>query len=107
MQNPDQQQEQTHHKHKHQWSLRLLHLFQTQHHHGYLKESMYRFIDDPFRLLENGFLFFCKDSAVFIFPTLLADFKDQIQNLESVVPLWTELYIAQDPSIFLLEFFFI
>ena len=42
---------------------------------------------------------------MFIFPTLLADFKDQIQNLESVVPLWTELYIAQDPSILLLEFF--
>ena len=28
--------------------------------------------------------FFCRDSAVFIFPTLLADFKDPIQNRNRV-----------------------
>ena len=33
---------------------------------------------DPFRLLANCFMLFCRDSAVFIFPTLLPDFKDLI-----------------------------
>ena len=47
-------------------------------------------VEDPFRLLANFFLFFCrylafcKDLAVFIFPTLLADFKDPIQNQNRV-----------------------
>ena len=35
---------------------------------------------DHFRLLAICILFLCKDSAVFIFSTLLADIKDPIQN---------------------------
>ena len=35
---------------------------------------------DPFRLLANFFMIICRELAVFIFPTLLADFKDQIRK---------------------------
>ena len=42
--------------------------------------------------------FFCRDSAVFIIPTLLADFKDIIQNWYGVPALWTELKIAKATS---------
>ena len=51
---------------------------------------------DPFRLLANCFrvvetLFvFCKNLAVFIFPTLLAYFEDPIQN--RVPALWVKLF---------------
>ena len=38
----------------------------------------------PFSLLGNCFMFFCRDLAVFIFPTLLAYFKVPIQNLEKI-----------------------
>ena len=43
-----------------------------------------------------SFLFFCRDSAVLIFPTLLSDFKDPIQYV-----LGAELHKAHAPSIFL------
>ena len=42
----------------------------------------------PFRLIANFYLFFCKDLAVFIFPTLLADFKDIIQDRDRVQSQW-------------------
>ena len=51
---------------------------------------MYNQDNYPFRLLANCFQFFCRDSAVFIFPTLLADLKDPIQNRDSVPTLWAE-----------------
>ena len=47
---------------------------------------------DPFRLLAYCFLFFCRDSAVFIFPTILADFQDSIKIGTLSLPLW-ESYI--------------
>ena len=50
---------------------------------------------DPIRLLANGFQFFCRYSAVLIFPTLTGDCKDPIQNREG-------LQIAHTTSIHLL-----
>ena len=38
--------------------------------------------EDPFCLLANCFLFFCRDLVVFVFTRLLSDFKDPIQNLD-------------------------
>ncbi len=49
---------------------------------------------ETFCLLANCFLFFCRDSAVFIFQTLLAVFEDTIQNGDRVPALWAELHIA-------------
>ena len=42
--------------------------------------------------------------ALFIFSTLLADFKDPIQNRDRVPCPWADLYIAHIPSIVLLQF---
>ena len=56
----------------------------------------------PFLLLANCFLFFRRDLDWFIFPTLLADFKDPIQNQNRVATLWAELHVAHVPSILLL-----
>ena len=47
-----------------------------------------------FRLLANCCLFFCKDSVVFIFPTII--------NRDRVLIPWVELHIARAPSIILL-----
>ena len=55
---------------------------------------------DSFRLLANCFLFLFRDSAVFIFPTLLAYFKDPIQNQDKVPALWVELHISHSPLFF-------
>ena len=54
---------------------------------------------DLFNLEVNCFLLFCRDLAVFIFPTLLDEFIDQIQNRDNVLALWTELHKAHIPSI--------
>ena len=54
---------------------------------------------DPFSLLANCFLFFCRKLAVFIFPTLLADLKDPIQNWKKDPSLWAELHTAHAPNI--------
>ena len=37
-------------------------------------------VKKTFRLLANYFLFLCMESGVFIFPTLLDDYKDPMQN---------------------------
>ena len=47
-----------------------------------------------FVCLHFAFFFFCWDLAVIIFPTLLAHFKDPIQNWDRVPALWAELHIA-------------
>ena len=47
---------------------------------------------DLYRLLANCFLFFSRGLAVFLFPTLLADFKDPIQNRDRVPALISELH---------------
>ena len=65
---------------------------------------MYNPDKDQFRLLANCFLFFRRDLALFIFPKLLADFKDPIQNQNRVATLWAELHIAHVPSILLLSY---
>ena len=49
------------------------------------------------------FLFFCRDLAVFIFPTLLADFRDPIQNPARVPALRGKLQLAHALSILLLK----
>ena len=54
----------------------------------------------PFSSASKLLSVFLKDLAVFIFPTLLADFKDQIQNRDRVPTLWAELHMAHAPSIF-------
>ena len=46
------------------------------------------------------FLFFSSDSAVFIFQTLLADFKDPMGSRHMVPTTWVELYIARAPLFF-------
>ena len=46
------------------------------------------------------FLFFCKNSAVFIFLTQLANFKDPTQSWDRVTALWTELHLAHAPLFF-------
>ena len=58
--------------------------------------------EDFYCLLANCFLFFCRNSAVFIFPTLLADFKDQIKNRDRDHAMWAELHLAHTYSILLL-----
>ena len=50
--------------------------------------------DNYLTQVANCFLFNCRDSAVFIFPTLLADFKDPLQNLNNVHTLWEGLQMA-------------
>ena len=55
---------------------------------------------DPFCLLANFFLFFCRNSAVFIFPMLLADFKEQIPKQDRVSILWVDLHMAYAPLFF-------
>ena len=55
--------------------------------------------EDPFRPLANCFLFFCRDSAVFIFPTLLADFKDPIQK-QTGSPICGDSHIQLIHSVF-------
>ena len=40
---------------------------------------MVQVMEDPFRLLANYFMFSCRDLAMFIFPTLIADFKGPIK----------------------------
>ena len=59
---------------------------------------------DPFGLLANCFLFFCMDPAVFVFPMLIADFKDTLQNQDRVPAVWAKFYIAHPPSIHLLKY---
>ena len=65
---------------------------------------MYNPDKDQSRLLVNCFLFFRRDLALFIFPALLADFKDPIQNQNRVATLWAEMHIAHVPSILLLSY---
>ena len=48
----------------------------------------------PFCLLANYFLFFCSDLAVFIFPILLAHFKDPIESKQRVSTPWVQLHIT-------------
>ena len=50
---------------------------------------------DHFGLQANCFLFSCRDSAVFIFPTILADFKDPIQNRDRVPALSNKITYRQ------------
>ena len=49
---------------------------------------------DNYRLLANCFLYFYRESTVFIFPRLISDIKDPIQNWYSLPALLTELHIA-------------
>ena len=54
------------------------------------------------KTLENCFPFFCSDLTVFIFPTLLADFKDPILNRDRGPALLAELHINHAPTILIL-----
>ena len=55
---------------------------------------------DSFILLAKCFLFFCRESALFILSVLLAHLKDPIQKRNRVPALWAVFHIA--PSILLL-----
>ena len=53
-----------------------------------------RHIDNKKKHKRNHFLIFCRDPAVFIFPTLFAYFKDPKQKWDRVPVLLSELHIG-------------
>ena len=59
----------------------------------YSDNYLAQILDNHFHLVANCFMYYCRDLAVFLFPALLADFKDPIQNLDRVPALWSELHI--------------